>query len=108
LRRDLASMVDPADAERDLGGIAKRPLGGLPDLPAQGIVDRGRVVGLWDYDPEAAEIAWTSFVPVDDALRAAVERTAAFVRDELGDARGSSVDNPASRKPKLAALRALG
>jgi hypothetical protein len=108
LRRDLVSLLDPADVDRDLGGIAKRPLGRLPDLPAQGIFDRGRVVGLWDYDPDAEEIAWASFVPVDDALREAVERTAAFVRDELGDARGSSVDNPASRKPKLAALRAMG
>lgn len=107
LRRDLASLLDPADAERDLDGIANRPLGRLPDLPAQGIVDRGRVVGLWDYDPDAGEIAWASFVPADDALRDAVERTAAFIRDELGDARGSSVDNPASRQPKLAALRAM-
>ncbi|HEX6446503.1 MAG TPA: crosslink repair DNA glycosylase YcaQ family protein [Streptosporangiales bacterium] len=107
LRRDLASLLDPADAERDLDGIAKRPLGRLPDLPAQAVLDRGRVVGLWDYDPDAGEIAWASFVPVDDALREAVERTAAFVRDQLGDARGSSQDNPAARRPKLAALRAL-
>lgn len=107
LRRDLASLLDPADAARDLGAIDKRALGALSDLPAQGIVDRGRLVGLWDYDPEAEEIAWASFVPPDDALREAVERTAAFVRDELGDARGSSQDNPASRRPKLAALRAM-
>ncbi|MBO0891651.1 MAG: winged helix DNA-binding domain-containing protein, partial [Acidothermales bacterium] len=107
LRRDLASMLDPADAGRGLGTIDNRPLGELRDLPAQGIVDRGRLVGLWDYDPDAGEIAWASFVPPDDALHDAVERTAAFVRDELGDARGSSLDNPASRRPKLAALRAL-
>lgn len=100
-------MLDPANAGRDLGGIDKRPLGALGDLPAQGIVDRGRLVGLWDYDPEAGEIAWASFVPPDDALREAVERTAAFVRDELGDARGSSLDTHAARRPRLDALRAL-
>ncbi|MFJ4191386.1 hypothetical protein [Kitasatospora sp. NPDC089509] len=32
-------------------------------------------------------------------------RTEAFVRDELGDARGFSLDSPKSRAPKIAALR---
>ncbi|MFI6849022.1 hypothetical protein OG535_21450 [Kitasatospora sp. NBC_00085] len=36
----------------------------------------------------------------------AVARTEAFVRDQLGDARGFSLDSPTSRAPKIAALRA--
>ncbi|MCP2335489.1 DNA glycosylase AlkZ-like family protein [Actinomadura rupiterrae] len=109
LRRDLASMIDPADAARDLPPLLGRgTLGGLSDMPAQGIVDRGRLVGLWDFDADAGEIVWASFVPPDDALREAVARTEAFVRDELGDARGSSLDNPAKRRPRLEAIAALG
>lgn len=108
LRRDLASLLDESDAARDLGAIDKRALGALSDLPAQGIVDRGRLVGLWDFDPDAGEIVWTSFAPADDALRGEVARTEAYVRDQLGDARGGSLDTPSSRRPRLDALRAMG
>ena len=41
-----------------------------------------------------------------DELCAAVERTEAFVRDGLGDARSMSLDSPTSRAPRIAALRA--
>jgi hypothetical protein len=41
----------------------------------------------------------------DKALAALVERTEAFVRDDLGDARSFSLDSPKSRTPRLDALR---
>ena len=69
----------------------------------------GRIVGLWEYDPEREDIAWTSFVRPDAALRAEVERTATMIREHLGDARSfslDSLDSPESRKPRIAALRA--
>jgi hypothetical protein len=43
---------------------------------------------------------------VDDALRAAVARVEEFARDQLGDVRSFSLDSPASRGPRVAALRA--
>jgi hypothetical protein len=46
-------------------------------------------------------------VPRDKALDAAILRTEAFVRDQLGDARSFSLDSPKSRAPKVAALRKL-
>jgi hypothetical protein len=45
-------------------------------------------------------------VAEDDALRAAVARTEEFAHEQLGDVRGGSLDSPASRAPRLAALRA--
>jgi hypothetical protein len=106
LRRDLPSVLDPADAERQLPApISMTTLSGLGDLPAQGIFDRGRLVGLWEYDTDEQRVVWVSFGPDDDGLRAAVAETERFVRDDLGDAKGSSLDNPAKRKPRLAALR---
>jgi hypothetical protein len=106
LRRDLPSVLDPADAERQLPApISMSKLGGLGDLPAQGIFDRGRLAGLWEYDADEGRVVWVSFGPDDEALRAAVAETERFVRDDLGDAKGSSLDNPAKRKPRLAALR---
>ncbi|MGV3617381.1 MAG: DNA glycosylase AlkZ-like family protein [Fimbriimonas sp.] len=106
LRRDLRASIDPADLDRHaFSDGAERALGGLSDLPHHAIFDRGRLVGLWEYDVEATEIAWTSFGPADEALRAAVARMEAFVRQELGDARSFSLDSPASRKAAIRSLR---
>ncbi|MEV0092556.1 crosslink repair DNA glycosylase YcaQ family protein [Streptomyces sp. NPDC050738] len=102
LHRDLGRLLDAADGERT---FLKRSLGGLADAPAHMIVDRGRLVGLWEYDVEAEEIVWQAFVEPDAALRKAVAETAAFVRDELGDARSFSLDSPKSRAPRVAELR---
>ncbi|MCY0985883.1 winged helix DNA-binding domain-containing protein [Nannocystis sp. ILAH1] len=103
LRRQLDLLLEPADVAR------VEAIGGLQDLPSHAILDRGRIVGLWEYDPEREDIAWTSFVRPDAALRAEVERTATMIREHLGDARSfslDSLDSPESRKPRIAALRA--
>lgn len=106
LHRDLARLLDPADAGRSQpGGRPGRTLGDDADPQTQVIVDRGRIVGLWEYDSVAAEIVHRLFVAPDAALRAAIERTEAFVRDQLGDVRSISLDSPKSRAPRLAALR---
>jgi hypothetical protein len=106
-RREILTLLDPADRERMvLVDSGERPLGGLVDLPSHAILDRGRLVGLWEYDAEAREIAWMTFDRRRDAaLDAAVELTQAFVRDQLGDARSFSLDSPKSRAPRVAALR---
>jgi hypothetical protein len=44
----------------------------------------------------------------DKALEAAIERTEAFVRDELGDARSFSLDSAKSRAPRIEAVRKAG
>ncbi|MFD5466297.1 DNA glycosylase AlkZ-like family protein [Kitasatospora sp. NPDC127059] len=106
LHRDLSRLLDPADAARPLpAGRAGRTFGSEADPQTHLVLDRGRIVGLWEYDTGRAEIVHQPFVPPDDALRAAVARTEAFVRDELGDARGFGLDSPKSRAPKVAALR---
>jgi hypothetical protein len=106
LRRDLPSLLEPADAARSVVADTRRcTLGGIADLPSHAILDRGRLVGLWEYDLERACIAWWPFVKKDRALEAAVARTEAFVRDELGDARAFSLDSPKSRALRIAALR---
>jgi hypothetical protein len=96
LRRDVAGLTDNADLPRMAGH--------LKDLESNAIVDRGRVIGLWEYDPDAGEIVWVSWVKPDKALRDAVARTETWAR-ELGDVRSFSLDSPKSRKPRLDALR---
>jgi len=106
LRREMQSLIEPSDRERLIvGDKGATPLGLLGEAPSHLILDRGRIVGLWEYDPEAQEIVWSAFVGKSEGLMAAVRKMEAFVRDELGDARSFSLDSPKSRAPKIAALR---
>lgn len=107
LRRDILGLLAPEDIERVVpveNGV--RPLGGLSDLPSHAILDRGRVVGLWEFDVAASEIVWVSFIQSNAAMKKAVAETQSYIRDQVGDARSFSLDSPKSREPKIAALRA--
>ena len=106
LRRDVRSLVDSADAATPVPG-EKLQVGGVSDLTDHAIVDRGRLVGLWQYDVDAGEVVAWLFAggKPDKALREAIEQTQAYVRDDLGDARSFSLDSPKSRAPRIVALR---
>ncbi|WP_158885822.1 DNA glycosylase AlkZ-like family protein [Amycolatopsis anabasis] len=107
LHRDPGRLLDPGDAARQSPAAKPgRTLGDESDPPCSIIVDRGRVVGLWEYDPDTEEIVYQAFVTPTPALRKAVSATRNYVRDQLGDARMSSLDSPKSRAPRIAALRA--
>ena len=108
-RREMQSLLDDADREQDVVVDAiSKPMGGLTDLPSHAILDRGQIIGLWEFDPAAGSIVWATFGRrTDKALAAAVEETQAFVRDQLGDARSFSLDSPKSRVARLESLRAL-
>jgi hypothetical protein len=106
-RRDVRGLLDPKDLQRAVTGEKKVvELGGLADLPGHAILDRGRLIGLWEFDPDAGEIVWNAFIKPDKELLKEIDRTNAYIRDQVGDARSFSLDSPKSRAPKLAALRA--
>jgi hypothetical protein len=73
------------------------------DLPSHAILDRGRVLGLWEYDPDTASIAWCAFGAKDKAMTEAVKKTEALSAISWAT-RGRSawtarrVANPGSRK----------
>jgi hypothetical protein len=100
LRSEFATSVEPGDLKRQVLAGARSDL-----LPSHAIVDRGRLVGLWEYDQPTESIAWVSFIKKDKALQETVTRTENFVRDQLGDARSFGLDSPKSRAPRIAALR---
>jgi len=110
LRRDLPGLLGPGDEKRKVfADKALTPLGGLADLPSHGIFDRGRLIGLWEYDVPEASLAWMTFEPkpgpeVREAIRAAED----FVKNDLGDARSFSLDSPKSRTPRVEAIRRAG
>jgi hypothetical protein len=106
LRTDLKGLLDPKDLDRQVFTEKDvKPLGSLAYLPSHGILDRGRVAGLWEYDTSSDSIAWIAFVKKDKALQDAVARTERYVREQLGDARSFSLDSPKSRVPRITALR---
>ena len=105
-RRDLTSLLAPEDRRHPLLVKEAKAGGALYDLPSHAILDRGRVVGLWEYDPETSSIAWCAFGAKDKAMTEAVKKTEAYVRDQLGDARSFSLDSPKSRVPRIQAIQA--
>ena len=106
LRRDLKGLLATEDLKAKIF-TAKGPqeAGGLSDLPSHAILDRGRIVGLWEYDVETESIAWMSFVKSNADVEDAVKRTEIFIRMDLGDARSFSLDSPKSRSPRIEAIR---
>ena len=99
LRRDVRDLLAGEDISR---------VDDLRDLSNHGIFDRGRLVGLWEYDEEEQCIVWVSFIRSNSELRAAVSRAEEFVRDQLGDVRAMSLDSPNRRRARIEALRAKG
>jgi hypothetical protein len=100
LRRDVEGLLAAEDMHR--GVFCEK---GLMDLSSHAILDRGRLIGLWEYDVTTESIVWLPFIPRNRDLEKAVARTERFVRSELGDARSFSLDSPKSRAPRIAALR---
>ena len=108
LRRDPEPLIDAVDRARPIvGEKGPREVGGVADLSNNAILDRGRLIGLWEYDPVAQEIAWYTFSPTTPEVAQAVSETAGYIREQLGDARSFSLDSPQSRASTIAAIRKL-
>ena len=109
MRREIGTTLDEADGARRVRGEKKiEPLNALADLPNHAIVDRGRLIGLWEYDFEAKAIVHALFNKEGKApagFTKALSSMEAFVRDQLGDARSFSLDSPESRGERIAALK---
>ncbi len=107
-RREIQSLIDPADkgrqvpAEKGTGSLLK-----AQDLHNHAIIDRGRIVGLWEFEQHSGSLVYALFVPMNDALQAEIRRTEAFIRDQLGDCRCFSLDSPKSRQPAIDQLRQM-
>lgn len=103
LRQAPADHLADGDADHPL---LKTGAADIVDLPCHAIVDRGRLVGLWEFDVDTGTIAWATFQAPTEAVRDAIATTEAWVHTELGDARSSRLDRPESRRSRIEALRA--
>jgi hypothetical protein len=108
LRRSTASILSTEDADRvRLQAPELLRTGVLAECDVHVIVDRGQVVGFWDYDPEAQDLVDWFWEPPNAEYRAVRDSHATWVRQELEDFRADSLDSPKSRRPRLQLLRRL-
>jgi hypothetical protein len=105
LRRNSGDMF----AEQDRGKkLLDSTLALQADLPDHPIVDRGRIIGLWQYDPGKGRIAHWLFHGPTPAATQRIAEVEAWIGSELGDFRSFSLDSPASRKDRIKALDDAG
>ncbi|QCB98768.1 hypothetical protein E5206_00410 [Arthrobacter sp. PAMC25564] len=107
LRRNAADLLDPDSPEGD--NIARKIMASLAlqaDLPDHPILDRGRIIGLWQYDPGKERIVPWLFHGATPAVTQRIAEVEAWIRDDLGDFRAFSLDSPASRQKRIDGLAA--
>ncbi|MEO5993361.1 MAG: crosslink repair DNA glycosylase YcaQ family protein [Arthrobacter sp.] len=102
LRRNAAEML----AEEDRHLITRGSLALQADLPDHPIFDRGRIIGLWQYDPGKERIVpWLFHRPTAAVIRRIAE-VQEWIRADLGDFRAFSLDSPATRQKRIDGLAA--
>lgn len=103
LRRNAADHFAEEDKDRHLLSAKLALQADLPDHP---IVDRGRIIGLWQYDPGAERIAYWTFGAPTEAVMQRIHEVEDFIREDLGDFRSFSLDSPSSRQKQIDAINA--
>lgn len=107
--RDGPERDGPDRDGPDRESIARRALGSLAlqaDLPDHPILDRGRIIGLWQYDPGTERIVSWVFHTRTAAVDRRIAEVQAWIREDLGDFRAFSLDSPASRQQRIDGLAA--
>jgi hypothetical protein len=103
LRRNAAELLAEEDQDKAaLGSLALQA-----DLPDHPILDRGRIIGLWQYDPARERIAaWVFGASTTPAVTRRIAEVEAWIKEDLADFRAYSLDSPASRQKRIDALLA--
>ncbi|MDQ0209558.1 DNA glycosylase AlkZ-like family protein [Arthrobacter bambusae] len=101
LRRNSADMLAEGDRGRK---VLDGTLGLQADLSDHPILDRGRIIGLWQYDPGKERIAAWTFDKPTAAVTQRIAEVESWIREDLGDFRSFSLDSPASRQNRIDAL----
>jgi hypothetical protein len=102
LRRNAADLL----ADEDQHKPALESLALQADLPDHPILDRGRIIGLWQYEPAKERIVPWLFHGPTPAVTQRIAEVEAWIREDLGDFRAFSLDSPATRQKRIDALAA--
>lgn len=109
-RRNLSAFLGPKHRNIKLLDFKNKltPLAAQQTLHHHAIVFDGRLIGAWEYDPEAQDIAWTVWEEargVEPTIERAIEEMAAFIRDEMGDLKFYALDTGKGRRLRIESLR---
>jgi hypothetical protein len=107
--RDAPERDAPERDAPERDNAARQALGSLAlqaDLPDHPILDRGRIIGLWQYDPGKERIVSRVFHTRTPAVDRRIAEVQAWIREDLGDFRAFSLDSPASRQQRIDGLAA--
>ncbi|MBS1714258.1 MAG: winged helix DNA-binding domain-containing protein [Armatimonadetes bacterium] len=108
LRAGLADLIDPADGDLAvMGAKSSEKLSSVTELSNHAIYDRGRLIGVWDFDPSSQELVYAAWSGDRDFVAHRAQETRAFVAGQIGDARTFSLDSPVSRKHRIEGIKAL-
>jgi winged helix DNA-binding protein len=102
-RRNAGDLFTDGDGDATLLGAT---LALQPDLPDHPILDRGRIIGLWQYDPAGQRIAHWLFAGSTPRIEQRIAEVESWIREDLGDFRSFGLDSPASRQERIDALDA--
>lgn len=102
LRRNAAELLPADDQYRHV--VASLAL--QADLPDHPILDRGRIIGLWQYDPAKERIVPWLFSRPTPAVSRRIAEVEGWIREDLGDFRAFSLDSPSTRQNRIDALAA--
>jgi hypothetical protein len=100
-RRNSADLLDDEDKGKK---VLDSTLALQADLPDHPILDRGRIIGLWQYDPGRERVAHWVFGNATAAVKRRIGEVEEFIREDLGDFRSFSLDSPQSRQRRIDAL----
>jgi len=106
-RRGLAPFLAPAAQKRQALDWRNKvvPLGDLESLHHNAIVWEGRLVGMWEYEPEGERVVWTALEETNrKSLFAGIEDLEQLIRKDLGDVGFYAMDTGARRRDRIKAL----
>ena len=107
LRRNAGELLDEDGTETaPTGRQVMAPFGLQADLPDHPILDRGRIIGLWQYEPGKERIVPWLFHTTTPAVTGRIAHVEAWIREDLADFRAFSLDAPATRQTRIDALAA--
>ncbi|HEV8193768.1 MAG TPA: hypothetical protein VGP82_20135, partial [Ktedonobacterales bacterium] len=95
------------DLEVLYGKNGTQTMGGLSDLQSHPILDRGCLIGLWEYEVAPHSIVWATFGPPPPTLGAAVASMEAFIGEDLASGRSFALDDAKRQAPCVEALRRM-
>lgn len=108
LHRDIPELLaSDAHLQQLYGAQGTQRMGGLADLQSHPIVDRGYLIGLWDYDDDTNAIVWATFDAPPPNLPQAVAGMERFITSDLRSSRANSLDDLKTRQARIAALRKM-